>query len=38
MKRLLTAALLVCAASLQAQTTHRDSVLAEARYLPKRSL
>ena len=30
--RLLTAALLVCA-SLQAQTTHRDSVLAEARYL-----
>ena len=33
MKRLLTAALLVCAASLQAQTTHRDSVLAEARYL-----
>lgn len=30
---LLTAALLVCAASLQAQTTHRDSVLAEARYL-----
>ena len=33
MKRLLTAALLVCAATLQAQTTHRDSVLAEARYL-----
>ena len=34
MKRcLLTAALLVCAASLQSQTTHRDSVLAEARYL-----
>ena len=33
MKRLVTAALLVCAASLQAQTTHRDSVLAEARYL-----
>ncbi len=34
MKRLLlTAALLVCAASLQAQTTHRDSVLAEARFL-----
>ena len=32
-RRLLTAALLVCAASLQAQTTHRDSVLAEARYL-----
>ncbi len=31
--RLLTAALLVCAASLRAQTTHRDSVLAEARYL-----
>ena len=31
-RRLLTAALLVCA-SLQAQTTHRDSVLAEARYL-----
>jgi len=30
---LLTAALLVCAASLQAQTTHRDSVLAEARNL-----
>ena len=30
--RLLAAALLVCA-SLQAQTTHRDSVLAEARYL-----
>jgi len=30
---LLTAALLVCAATLQAQTTHRDSVLAEARYL-----
>ena len=30
--RLLTAAVLVCA-SLQAQTTHRDSVLAEARYL-----
>ena len=30
--RLLTAALLVCA-TLQAQTTHRDSVLAEARYL-----
>jgi tetratricopeptide (TPR) repeat protein len=30
--RLLTVALLVCA-SLQAQTTHRDSVLAEARYL-----
>ena len=30
--RLLTAALLVCA-SLGAQTTHRDSVLAEARYL-----
>ena len=35
MKHLLTAALLVCAASLSvsAQTTHRDSVLAEARYL-----
>ena len=35
MKRLLTAALLVCAASLSAsaQTSHRDSVLAEARYL-----
>ena len=34
MKRhLLTAALLVCAATLQAQTTHRDSVLAEARNL-----
>ena len=32
-RRLLTAALLVCAASLQAQTTHRDSVLAEARFL-----
>ena len=32
-RRLLTAALLVCAATLQAQTTHRDSVLAEARYL-----
>ena len=32
-RRLLTTALLVCAASLQAQTTHRDSVLAEARYL-----
>ena len=30
---LLTSALLVCAATLQAQTTHRDSVLAEARYL-----
>ena len=30
--RLLAVALLVCA-SLQAQTTHRDSVLAEARYL-----
>ena len=30
--RLLTVALLVCA-TLQAQTTHRDSVLAEARYL-----
>ena len=30
--RLLTAALLVCA-TLQAQTTHRDSVLVEARYL-----
>ena len=33
MRRLLTAALLVCAATLQAQTTHRDSVLAEARFL-----
>ena len=32
-RRLLTAALLVCATTLQAQTTHRDSVLAEARYL-----
>ena len=34
-RRLLTTALLVCAASLSvsAQTTHRDSVLAEARYL-----
>ena len=32
-RRLLTAALLVCAATLQAQTTHRDSVLAEARFL-----
>ena len=32
-RRLLTAALLVCAATLSAQTTHRDSVLAEARYL-----
>jgi tetratricopeptide (TPR) repeat protein len=31
-RRLLTAALLVCATTLQAQTTHRDSVLAEARY------
>ena len=30
---LLAAALLVCAVNLSAQTTHRDSVLAEARYL-----
>ena len=30
---LLAAALLVCAVTISAQTTHRDSVLAEARYL-----
>ena len=32
-RALLSLWMLVCAASLQAQTTHRDSVLAEARYL-----